>query len=93
MVEAAGPAVVVLVEPRLLSDAVRRALLQDGIATDDVEPPSGRAYDIAVVSPGREGSVRADRVLVLTADDEAPAGALSDLAALRSALGALVRDA
>jgi hypothetical protein len=88
----AGP-VVLAVSPRLLSDTVSRALSADGIPTVGVERASGVACEVAVVSPGREIEVSARTVLTLGGDGGGDtAGAVVDLAGLRSALSALQRD-
>ena len=83
--------VVVAVSPQLLSDAVRRTLDLDGIATSDAAAP-GRA-DVAIVTAGREDEVSARVVITLVADapgtthDEVH---VRDLGQLRAALARLV---
>ena len=76
-----GRRVVVAVTPRLLGDALCRALAQDGFRVVTAGGSADGAYDVAIVSPGRETDVVAARVI--TVDGGPP-----DLAALRVLLQA-----
>ena len=72
---------VVAVTPRLLGDALCRALARDGFRVSTAFEPTDQAYDVAIVSPDRENDVVAARVI--TVDAGSP-----DLAALRELLQA-----
>ena len=87
------PSVVVAVSPRLLSDAVRRTLDLDGIATSEASDGVGHV-DIAIVTSGREPEVDAESVITLVSDEPGAAAAADvqvvDLNQLRTALAALL---
>lgn len=85
--------VVVAVSPRLLADAVRRALGAVGVATVDVSDAAAVAADVAVVSPGREPDVHVRTVLTLSEDAEPSPrpDRVVDLAGLHRALASLRR--
>lgn len=78
-----GPSVVVAVSPRLLGDVVCRALALDGLAVSSVDAGTAAetAYDVALVSAGREHEVRAREVVAVDPD-------ALDLDALRALLSA-----
>lgn len=61
---------VVAVQPRLLGEVVCRALLLDGFAVDSVDAGAGAeaAYDVALVTPGREHEVRASEMITVDPD-------------------------
>ncbi len=83
----AGAPVVVAVTPRLLCDAVRRALQLDGIASHEAEDGLAVRYDVAVVSAGREQDVRARTVITLAGEGDAvDADRVADLVTLRAVL-------
>lgn len=86
---------VLAVSPRLLADAVRRALEAGGIATVEVGSGPGddvevAVVEVAVVSAGREAEVRARTVITLAGDGDDGALRVHDLAGLRAALSGLV---
>ena len=82
--------VVVAVTPRLLGDALCRALAEDGLDASSVDVGSLliEEYDVAVVNAGRATEVRAKHVITLPEEGSGPGG-LSSLALLRHALAEL----
>lgn len=73
-----GRRVVVAVTPRLLGDVLCRALAQDGFLVSTAHGRTEEAYDVAVVSAGREHDVVAARVITIDGEP--------DLATLREQL-------
>ena len=74
-----GRTVVVAVTPRLLGDVLCRALAVDGFLVSTADIRTEEAYDVAIVSAGREHDVRARRVITVEAGEP-------DLTTLRALL-------
>lgn len=68
----------VAVTPRLLEDVLCRALALDGFLVSTADGGTEEAYDVAVVSAGREQDVVATRVITIDGEP--------DLATLRALL-------
>ena len=73
-----GRRVVVAVTPRLLGDVLCRALALDGFLVSTADDGTDQAYDVAIVTAGREHDVVATRVITIDGDP--------DLATLRALL-------